>query len=270
MKKFDKDGLILSDIQGTIFEKSLEYTSSSSEIFIRRFMNSNISSDFDSTSFLNGNLTLEDVFDSINEQYGNTTYGKTRFGKEALYWIGYIYRYFSYAYGLPSKQVYNIIKPKELAERYYVYHTFDCAFAIERILEEKGISFEDPNKRLLEFIKKKKYEENTTLNYPKRRGYKSEKELKVELLYKDKVIGTLSFKKLNKLETSLSEETSNNNPLKEVAITKAIDFAKDILKVDHLEIKECKDNEESIKMLTKAGFSYQNEDKDNICLSKIL
>ncbi len=270
MKKIDKDGLILSDIQGTIFEKPLEHASSSSEIFIRRFMNSNISRDFDSTSFLNGSLSLEDVFDSINEQYGNIAYGKTRFGKEALYWIGYIYRYFAYTYNLTSKQVYNIIKPKELAKRYYVYHTFDCAFAIERILEEKGISFEDPNKRLLEFIKKKKYEENTVLNYPKRRGYKSKKELKVELLYKDKIIGTLSFKKLNNLETSLSDENSNNSLLKEVAISKAIDFAKDILKVDHLDIKECKDNEENIKMLTKAGFLYQSEDKDNVSLTKRL
>ena len=40
MRKFDKDGLILCKMQGQVFEMSIETTSTSSEIFIRRFMQS--------------------------------------------------------------------------------------------------------------------------------------------------------------------------------------------------------------------------------------
>ena len=40
MRKFDKDGLILCEMQGQVFEMSIETTSTSSEIFIRRFMQS--------------------------------------------------------------------------------------------------------------------------------------------------------------------------------------------------------------------------------------
>lgn len=268
MKKIDKDGLILSDIQGIIFEKSLEKTDCSSEIFIRRFMNSDISSEFDSSSFLDGSLIVDDVFDLINEQYGNTNYGKTRFGKEALYWIGYIYRYFAYTYNLTSKQVYNIVKPKELAERYYVYHTFDCAFAIERILEEKGISFDDPNKRLFEFIKKKKYEESLLLT--PQENSKSE----MDVVYKDKVIGKVSFKRLKKhskyLETSLSDDYMNNRQIKEVMISKTLKLAKDILGIDTLTVREHKGNEELINIFGKSGFCFQKEENDMICLSKKL
>lgn len=274
MKKLDKDGLILCDIQGSIFEKSLEKTSCSSEIFIRRFMNSDVSNEMDSTSFLSGNTSVDDVFDLINEKYGETNYGKNKFGKEALYWIGYIYRYFSYTYNLSSKQVYNIIKPKELAKRYYVYHTFDCAFAIERILEEIGVSFENPNERLLEFIKKKKYEENLSLNYESKLFRKNAKELKADLIYKDKVIGTVSFKKLVKkskyLETTLSSGFTTNETLKETIVSKTLDFAKDILGLESVSIRERKDNEDNIRILTKEGFCYKDEDSDMICYSKKL
>ena len=48
MRKFDKDGLILCEMQGQVFEMSIETTSTSSEIFIRRFMQSIIAKSLDS------------------------------------------------------------------------------------------------------------------------------------------------------------------------------------------------------------------------------
>ena len=56
-----------------------------------------------------------------------------------MFWIGYIYRYFSYTYQKTSKQVYKIIKPKELRGLFLPYHTMDPAQAIERILEAIGL-----------------------------------------------------------------------------------------------------------------------------------
>lgn len=140
MRQIDRDGLLLCKIQGNLFEESLSKTDCSSEVFIRRYMNSNVVKELDSLSFLDDTKTTDNIFEELNKEYGVSTYGKSRFNKEALYWMGYIYRYFSYTYDLSSKQVYKIIKPKELNEVYLPYHTFDPKFAIERILEEKNIS----------------------------------------------------------------------------------------------------------------------------------
>ena len=38
----DKDGLLLCDLQGNAFELSIQLTATSSEIFMRRFMNSKV------------------------------------------------------------------------------------------------------------------------------------------------------------------------------------------------------------------------------------
>ena len=42
MRKIDKDGLLLCDMQGKTFELSVTAQDNSSEIFIRRFMNSEV------------------------------------------------------------------------------------------------------------------------------------------------------------------------------------------------------------------------------------
>ena len=42
MRKIDKDGLLLCELQATAFENSVDKMESSSEIFIRRFMKSKI------------------------------------------------------------------------------------------------------------------------------------------------------------------------------------------------------------------------------------
>lgn len=156
MKEIDKDGLLLCDIQAEVFEESSQRLNISSEMFMRRFMNSNIATEFDSLAFLDGTKTKDNIFEELEEEYGNSSYGTNKFNKNSLYWIGYIYRYFSYTYELTSKQVYKIIKPKELNDVYLPYHTLDPKNAIERLLEEKDISLEsnDLFKRNYEIFKK--------------------------------------------------------------------------------------------------------------------
>ena len=73
-----------------------------------------------------------------------------------MYWIGYLYRYFSYTYELPSTRVYKIVKPKELRGLFLPYHTLSIEQAIERILEAKGIKLnqEDEINRQFEIYKR--------------------------------------------------------------------------------------------------------------------
>ena len=143
MKKIDRDGLLLCELQAKAFEISIDMTSTSSEIFIRRFMNSRIAKTIDNGAVLQTNMQSKDILNRIEEQYGPSEYGSVKYTHNEMYWIGYLYRYFSYTYALSSVQVYKIIKPKELRGLFLPYHTMDPAQAIERILEAKGILLDD-------------------------------------------------------------------------------------------------------------------------------
>lgn len=139
MEKIDHDGLLLCEIQAKTFELSVSVTETSSEIFVRRFMNSKTAKRLDEATILWGNDQPMDLLRSLDREYGQSNYGSVKYSPEEMYWIGYIYRYFAYTYGKTSVQVYRLIKPKELRELYLPYHTMDPAQAIDRILEAKGI-----------------------------------------------------------------------------------------------------------------------------------
>lgn len=139
MKKISKDGLLLCKLQAKVFENSIEKMDTSSEIFIRRFMKSEIAKRFDNESVLESNIQANDVLELINEEYGISNYGSVKYTRNEIYWIGYIYRYFAFTYEMTSAQVYKIVKPKELRGLFLPYHTMDPAQAIERILEAKGM-----------------------------------------------------------------------------------------------------------------------------------
>lgn len=154
MRKMDSYGLKLCKFQAELFEQSLTETECSSKIFIRRFMLSDMAKRMDKEGFLFDAITVQDAFYEIEMQFGSSEYGQVRFGKEELYWIGYIYRYWAYITGKGSKQIYRIIKPEELRKLYFPYHSLDAEMAIERIKESKGIVEEDDIRRGVEILKK--------------------------------------------------------------------------------------------------------------------
>ncbi|MCH4207134.1 MAG: antitoxin [Solobacterium sp.] len=154
MKPIDEDGLILCKIQGRIFEQSLERVACSSPIFLRRFMFSEIASRMDRPGFLDTGISDNGIFEELSEEYPDTSYGKVKYSREEMYWIGYLYRYWSYTHETTSKHLYRIVKPQELREVYYPYHSLDPAQAIERMIESKGIQEEDYIARGKKIMKK--------------------------------------------------------------------------------------------------------------------
>lgn len=110
-------------------------------------MNSLVAKRMDKGSFLFESSTSESII------FAEIEYGKAKFSDIEIYWIGYIYRYWCYTLEKTSKQVYRIIKPMELRDLYYPYHSLDCQAAIERILEAKGISSEDYISRGVEILR---------------------------------------------------------------------------------------------------------------------
>ncbi|MCR5499006.1 MAG: antitoxin [Acetatifactor sp.] len=156
MRKMDKDGLLLCDMQAKAFELSATAEDTSSEVFIRRFMNSDTAKQLDNMAVLQTNIQAADLLDLIDEEYGKSDYGSVKYTLNELYWIGYIYRYFAYTYDKTSVQVYKIVKPKELRGLFLPYHTMDPAQAIDRILEAKGLAYDgvDEEKRQFEIYKR--------------------------------------------------------------------------------------------------------------------
>lgn len=139
MKEMDKDGLILCEIQGRIFEESYDKYETSSPVFVRRFMNSKLAEEMDAEGFLERPFNEEDAFGTLDKEFGQSSYGTTKYSPDILNWIGYLYRYWAYTYDMPSKRVFRIIGARELRDLYYAYHSLDTLNAIQRIMEAKGI-----------------------------------------------------------------------------------------------------------------------------------
>ena len=156
MKKIDNDGLLLCEMQAKAFELSGIEQNTSSAVFIRRFMNSDVAKQLDNMAVLQSNMQAADILKLIDEEYGKSEYGSVKYSLNELYWIGYIYRYYAYTYDTTSRQVYKIVKPKELRDLFLPYHTMDPAQAIDRILEAKGLANEndDEEKRQFEIYKR--------------------------------------------------------------------------------------------------------------------
>ena len=285
MKKIDHDGLLLCKIQGAIFENSLKKTNTSSEIFIRRFMFSDIAKEFDSKAYLNGSITKDEVFELIEDEYGESSYGKNKYSEQVLHWIGYLYRYFSYTYELTSKQVYRYVKPKELNGLYLAYHSLDCAQAIERILEAKNISFdiEEQNKRLLQIIKETRYSKEITMNsvFDDNKPFNSKSTdvlrepqdiLTFDYKYKGKTVGQIDIKKVN---TTLGFKITiygdySKRGMEFTLLTKALELTKSFNDIKKITTSVNKDEQAMIEALKRYDFIYQDEDEKNIYFEKKL
>lgn len=154
MKKLEFNERKLCQIQGKIFEESLNKVECSSLIFIRRFMNSNLSTKLDDFSFLVMALDINDCFEEIENEYGKSSYGKIKYSKNEMFWIGYIYRALSIIYKLPSRKIFSLFNAKEIVKYYNIYHTFDIEQACERMMENINYQIPDLQKDAYNLLKK--------------------------------------------------------------------------------------------------------------------
>lgn len=157
MRKFDSFGLHLAEYQGKIFEESLKRMDCSSLIFLRRFKLSRLANQLDHAS-QNILFDVNVAYEQLNEQFPASNYGKEKYSPEALYWLGYIYRYICYTRDISTRLLFKIIPPQKLIANYYVYHTQSEEWVFERILDltEKDEDYFDKNKRLKKFLVGKK------------------------------------------------------------------------------------------------------------------
>ncbi len=154
MKKLDFNERKLCQLQGKIFEESIDKVECSSLIFIRRFMQSNLSKKFDDYSFLVMALDINDCFYEIENEYGFSSYGKIKYSKNEMFWIGYIYRTLAIIYKLPSREVFKLFNAKDIVSYYNIYHTFDIEQAAEKMMESINYQIPDLEKDAYKLFKK--------------------------------------------------------------------------------------------------------------------
>ena len=149
MKTFDHDGLLLAEYQGKIFEKSTELRCSTA-VFLRRFLHSDLLKKMDLNDVTSLSLDVNEGMESIQDQFGESDYGKNKYSKSAMFWIGYIYRYLSYTRGVTTKFVMRLFSYKQLNDVYYSFHTQDPEWCVHSLLEMNGQSEDvfDNNLRL--------------------------------------------------------------------------------------------------------------------------
>ncbi len=144
MRQMEPDGLWLCRKQGEIFRESLNTQESSSAVFIRRFMYSDLAERMDEGLF---QYCADPCVNESVSVYGRK-YGSECFSPEELYWIGYVYRYWSYVHEVKSKAIYRICGAREMRALYFPYHSLDPEAAVSRILEAKGIRPATPEDEL--------------------------------------------------------------------------------------------------------------------------
>ncbi len=156
MKEFDHDGLLLAEYQGKLFERSADLNCSTA-VFIRRFLHSEYVKKLDTNDLSALSLDVKEGIDSIQNQFGDSDYGKTKYSKSALFWIGYMYRYISYTREVTTKFVMKLFPHKQLNDVYYSFHTQDPEWCVQSLLEMNDQSEEifDNNLRLKKVISEK-------------------------------------------------------------------------------------------------------------------
>ena len=123
----------LCDIQGRLFERSL-LKNLDSEDFIDKFMNSKtceyIDLPYDRLQWAGEEYILENLLDEIEvRQVGE------KYGKEELFWAGYVYRYWHLLTGESSREIIHQAKARRMKDCHPGFHTLDVAMAIDDLKE---------------------------------------------------------------------------------------------------------------------------------------
>lgn len=158
MRKFDHNGLLLAEYQGKLFERSTDLGCSTG-IFMRRFLHSDLLKKLDANNPATLSLSVQDGLQSIQDQFGDTNYGKVKYSKSAMFWIGYMYRYISYTREHSTKFVMILFSYKQMNDVYYTYHTQDPEWCVRSLLELNQLSESifDKNARLKNVIMESGY-----------------------------------------------------------------------------------------------------------------
>ena len=123
----------LCDIQGRLFERSLEKNLDSQD-FIEKFMNSKtceyLDLSYDRLQWAGEEYILENLLDETRVRPIGEGYSK-----EELFWAGYVYRYWHLLTGESGREIFAKAKAQRMKDCYLGFHTLDVVMSIENLLE---------------------------------------------------------------------------------------------------------------------------------------
>jgi hypothetical protein len=134
----DSIQLKLCDIQGRLFELSARQ-GYNSEKFVSGFMTSDIAKSLDSPynrmQWAGEEYLLEELLAQAEDEIPKDN---KVLSQEMLYWMGYLYRYWHFYKGEPSKKIYRQANLKTMQRNYLMFHTMDPELAIDDLIEIKA------------------------------------------------------------------------------------------------------------------------------------
>lgn len=115
--------MALCDTQGQLFELAAD-RGYASEAFVKAYMTSAVAADMDKEfhhiQWAGKAYILSRMEDELSDQLVKC--GEI-YDKEALYWMGYIYRYWHFYTGENSREIYKQAPAKTMNVVYLMYHT---------------------------------------------------------------------------------------------------------------------------------------------------
>ncbi len=126
--------LALCDTQGQLFVLSAK-SGYDSQSFAKAFMTTRVAADMDKDFHHLQWAGKEYILSRIEEEHSELLTKGEPFDTEVLYWMGYIYRYWSFYTGESSKEIYKQAPAKTMQIVYLMYHTMSPELAIERLKE---------------------------------------------------------------------------------------------------------------------------------------
>lgn len=146
-KMNDSLKLALCEMQGQLFELS-KTNGYDSEAFIKAFMNSDISKDIDKEfnhlQWAGAEYILSRIKDELSQSLTQTG---NYYDEEALYWMGYLYRYWHIYTGEGSREIYRQAPAKKMNIVYLMYHTMSPELAIDKLKESYKESYKKEKRK---------------------------------------------------------------------------------------------------------------------------
>ena len=128
-------GIKLCDIQGRLFELSVR-KGLDSAAFIDCFMRSKVAACLDSTynrmQWAGEEYLLEELMSECADRLMSS---ENVFDKDEMYWIGYLYRYWSISQNERSAEIYRQARTQVMRRNYLMFHTLDPELAVENLKE---------------------------------------------------------------------------------------------------------------------------------------
>lgn len=130
--------MLQAQMMGELFEDSIEKSSLSSPLFIRYFMNSEVSLLYKDLIHQFTSMTNLEIIEIVEKGKKIRKKGVV-FTKDEMHWIGYCYLAMVRLNETSPKYIYKLFPAMKMWNYYPIYHTFSIESAVDRMFEENGM-----------------------------------------------------------------------------------------------------------------------------------